>query len=401
MRENRHPRAHVIVIAVLCLLGIAVSIELTKIHVLTHTDPEFHAVCAVSEGMNCETVALSPYSVFAGLPVSVWGIVGYVLMALLAISRAWRRHLHPMWPNGGLWLLSCVYFLTSVILAYISFARIDSLCLFCMASYAINTLLMLLSIWLLYGYRLNPVSALLADAKALFERPGLLAAIILIGGMSIGATQDLVKPYWGLEGWNDLPDLPMGVDKNGHHWIGAVNPTVTIVEFSDYECPHCRKAHKKIRMLAASHPEEIRLFHRHLPLDKACHPRMRREFHHHACNFARAAECAGVEGRFWEMNDALFSIQDKIKSSDVDVELLAVQIGLDRSAFKKCMLEKRTMTKITADLGTAMKEGLRGTPTFLMRGEKYIGRIPEATLNKLLEESVTGPRISQKETQMK
>ena len=56
---------------------------------------------------------------------------------------------------------------------------------------------------------------------------------------------------------------------------------------------------------------------------------------------------------------------------------------------------------IKADLGTAMKAGLRGTPTFLMRGEKYIGRIPEATLNKLLEESVTGPRISQKETQMK
>jgi uncharacterized membrane protein len=57
----------------LSLLGVAVAIELTRIHVFVHIDPSYHSVCAMSEGLNCETVAVSPYSVFAGLPVSVLG----------------------------------------------------------------------------------------------------------------------------------------------------------------------------------------------------------------------------------------------------------------------------------------------------------------------------------------
>lgn len=56
-----------------------------RIHVFVHTDPSYHSVCAMSDGVNCETVAVSPYSVFAGLPVSVWGIAGYVVLGGLAL----------------------------------------------------------------------------------------------------------------------------------------------------------------------------------------------------------------------------------------------------------------------------------------------------------------------------
>jgi uncharacterized membrane protein len=68
-----------LVSAGLCLVGIAVSAELTRVHVFVHTDPDYHSLCAMSEGINCETVAISPYSVFAGLPVSVWGLAGMAL----------------------------------------------------------------------------------------------------------------------------------------------------------------------------------------------------------------------------------------------------------------------------------------------------------------------------------
>ena len=92
--------------ALLSLWGLWIAVELTQIHYMTHTDPNFHAVCALSEGVNCETVALSPYSVFMGLPVSVWGIYGYLFMAALSLWGMSKWRLHSAWPLGGMTLLS-------------------------------------------------------------------------------------------------------------------------------------------------------------------------------------------------------------------------------------------------------------------------------------------------------
>ncbi len=372
------------IVLLLAVAGIAVSVELTRIHVSTHTDPEFHSICALSEEVNCETVALSPYSVFLGLPVSVWGIIGYLFLAGLAISGIPKRRLHDTWPCGGLLALSVFFFTGSAVLAYISFFRIDSVCLFCAASYVINTVLLILSIAAVARRRLHPLKAVAADVGAMLRRPLLLAGVVLALAAAVGGTVLGVAPYWRGVGWDDLPELPSGVDEHGHHWIGAKKPEVTIVEFSDYECPHCRKAHRTTRALAARYPDKIRLYHRHLPLDSACHPRMKRMFHQFACHFAKAVECAGAEGKFWEMNDALFSIQNKIKSKDVDVNLLAVQIGLDRSAFKQCMASDEPMAAVKEDLDAAMEMGLRGTPTYLVNGRKYMGRIPDAVIAELL-----------------
>ena len=160
-----------LIILILAILGIGISVELTQIHVLTHTDPEFHSVCALSEGVNCETVALSPYSVFAGLPVSVWGIIGYLLLAGLVISGITKRRIHATWPYGGLLVLSTVYAATSAVLAYISFTRIDSLCLFCMATYIINIGLLMLTISATFRLRLNPIKSFTADVAAMVRRP--------------------------------------------------------------------------------------------------------------------------------------------------------------------------------------------------------------------------------------
>jgi uncharacterized membrane protein/predicted DsbA family dithiol-disulfide isomerase len=381
------PRRVAWVFLALCLLGIGVSIELTRIHVFVHTDPEYHSVCAVSEGVNCETVAVSPYSVFAGLPVSVWGLAGYLLMGLLAAWSLTNRRLHPAWPCGLLLLLTVFSAGVSVVLAVISATRIDSLCLFCMASYAINAVLLVLCL-VAIRYQGTAASGLLgADLRALLARPALVAPLVLGGAGAIWATQALVPAYWQTPGWLDLPALDYGSDEHGHHWIGAREPSLTIVEFSDYECPHCRAAHKAIRVLAAKHPDEIRLVHRHLPLDMACHPQLKRPFHARACEFALAAECADLQGRFWEMNDALFSIQETVRTEDVDPVDLAVRLGLNRLDFKRCLEQKTTAGRIEADLAAAMERKLRGTPSFLVGEELFVGRIPESEIERMLSEA--------------
>jgi len=364
----------------LCTLGVAVSAELARIHVFVHTDPSYHSVCAMSEGVNCETVALSPHAVFLGLPVAVWGIVGYLVMGAAALSGIGRRRRHSSWPWGLLLALACFSVAASAILAFISATQIASWCLFCMCSYAINAGLLVVAIVARRQARTRAIQLVILDAKALIRRPQLGVGAAVVTLVVLLGIELFVPHYWKTPGWDELPRLHAGIDDNGHNWIGAQNPRVTVVEFSDYECPHCRKAHKEARLLAAKFPDQVRLVHRHLPLDRACHPGLRMPFHLHACRFAEAAECAGEQGRFWEMNDALFSTQDKVKAKNLDPMELAVRIGVHRSQFKQCMDSHATAPRIASDVQESMTRKLSGTPSFIIGDEILPGWVSESDL---------------------
>jgi protein-disulfide isomerase/uncharacterized membrane protein len=370
--------------ALLCVAGVAAAVELTRIHVLAHTDPSFHSVCALSEGVNCETVAVSPWSAVAGLPVAVWGLGGYLVMGALALWARGARRLHPAWPWGILLALAAFSAGASAVLAFISATRIDSLCLFCLATYAVNAALLALGVVAWRRSRAGLADLMRRDLRALGRRPALSAGLALGGVVALSGLELLVPPYWRAPGWADLPRLSTGADGSGHHWIGARDPKLTIVEFSDYQCPHCRASHKSVRALVARHRDRVRLVHRHLPLDLACNPGLPRPFHAHACRFAEAAECAGLQGRFWEMNDALFSIQDRVKSDAVDPVALALRLGLDRAAFKRCLEGHATAGRVASDIGEAMARRLTATPSFLVGEKVYVGRIPAPELRRLL-----------------
>ena len=370
------------------ILGVAVSVELTRIHVFVHTDPDYHSVCAMSDRINCETVAISPYSVFAGIPVSVWGIAGYVAMTVLALWADPIARPHKTWPVGLLLLLTGFSVATSAVLGFISATRIDSICLFCTASYVINAALFAIAVTTWRQTHLGLGRAVVEDIKVLRARPRTTASLGLIAAAVVGGLYGYYPRYWHAPGWADLPQLASGIDQNGHHWIGARDPKLTLVEFSDYQCPHCRAAHKDIRALAAKHPEQVRLIHRHLPLDMACHPGVRRPFHRYACLFAEAAECAGQQNKFWEMNDALFSTQDTVKAAKVDVVKLAVRLGLNIAQFNHCREIHGAKTRLEADIRASMDRRLYGTPSFLVGDELYQGRLPEAELEKYLGKAI-------------
>jgi protein-disulfide isomerase len=182
-----------------------------------------------------------------------------------------------------------------------------------------------------------------------------------------------------------LKDLPTGVDRNGHHWIGARDPLVTIVEYSDYQCPFCRRAHKDMRLMAGKYADSVRLIHRHLPLDRACNKDIKRVFHARACEFAKAAECAAKQNAFWGMNDALFSIQETTRAADVDLEAIAVTLGLDRSQFMACVEAPEVPRKIKEDMAASRKLDVKGTPTFFIGAQDFSGSIPEIALENAVK----------------
>ncbi len=370
--------------ALLSILGIAVSVELTRIHVFVHTDPSYRSICAVNEGINCETVAVSPYSVFAGLPLSVWGIGGYLMTGVLSIWALSSRRLHSAWPCGLMLMITSGFVGVSLILAYLSVTKIDSLCLFCLGSYIINLLLFIVCITAVATSGVKASTFVLIDFMALAVRPKLTAAVVLIVVTAAVTAKVLIPVYWKMSAWEQLPIGESGVDDSGSHWVGAAKPRVTFVEFSDYECPHCKDAHKNIRLFVASHSDEVRLVHRHLPLDASCHPKLTTPFHKRACEFAEAAECAGMQGKFWEMNDALFSSQNRGNGGQVELMDVVVRLGLDRSAFKQCMAGHLASERIMTDILDALKLGLKGTPAVIVDGRIYLGGISNVEMGKIL-----------------
>ncbi len=273
----------------------------------------------------------------------------------------------------------------SSLLAYVSFTRIDSVCLFCMSLYALNTILICVTLFVWIRYRIHPIRAFVEDVVGLIRRPMPLLSLALPVSAAVLGLMFGIKPYWQRAGWSDLPALATGVDAQGLHWIGAEKPILTIVEFSDYQCPFCRRAHRDIRLTAGKFPNEVRLVHRHFPLDNACNNSIPRAFHEFACKFSKAAVCAGEQDKFWEMNDALFSVQDTTKAADVNVEHLAVELGLDRSQFVSCMARKGTPRAVKRDIAEGERLQLPGTPTYFINGQSYEGGISEAVIVKLLK----------------
>jgi protein-disulfide isomerase len=137
---------------------------------------------------------------------------------------------------------------------------------------------------------------------------------------------------------------------------GAPMAKATIVEFSDFQCPHCGAAHPELVRLLKEFDGNVKLVYRYFPLSN----------HSRALPAARAAEAARAQGKFWEMHDLLFENQRALE--DADLEKYAKQLGLDMEKFKADMNSEATEKRIQADRDMGQKLGIEATPSFFVNG---------------------------------
>lgn len=156
---------------------------------------------------------------------------------------------------------------------------------------------------------------------------------------------------------------------------GNQDAKVVVVEYGDYECPHCAHAHQVLKNLVDYFDGQVALVFRNFPLT---------ESHAMAYPAAIAAEAAAKQDKFWEMNDALFENQDEL--GDKLFGQLAKRLGLDMQQFQNDLKESSELEeKIDADFEGGMRSGVNGTPSFYINGEKFDGG-PE-DLFEMLKES--------------
>jgi len=176
------------------------------------------------------------------------------------------------------------------------------------------------------------------------------------------------------------PKIEMSYDPA--HVRGDPKAPVTIVEFSDFECPFCGKAFPIVKELLAKYAGRVKLAMRDFPLV---------QIHPHAETAAEAARCAGEQVMFWEYHDMLFSNQDKLDQSGLIQDARAV--GLDEKAFESCLASGKFRSAIEEDMKTGFSAGIGGTPAFFINGVLITGAQPKAIFEQKIEERLA--QISQ------
>jgi protein-disulfide isomerase len=170
-----------------------------------------------------------------------------------------------------------------------------------------------------------------------------------------------------------LPDLTEPVDTVRDHVRGTVDATVTLLEYGDYECPHCARAAPGVRALLEKFDGRIRFVFRHLPLP---------DVHPNAALAAEAAEAAGAQGAFWEMHDLLFARQDALQLSDL--LRYAADLGIDAERFEGDLRTGRFAPRVAQDVNSAEEAGVAGTPTFFVNEVLHRGGYDRGSLEGAL-----------------
>jgi protein-disulfide isomerase len=179
----------------------------------------------------------------------------------------------------------------------------------------------------------------------------------------------------------------VSVASAGHPSRGAASAPITIIEFSDFQCPFCRAAEGSLKQVQQKYGDQIKLVYMDFPLG----------FHPHAMDAARAARCAADQDKFWPFHDAIFLDQKKLDPDNL--KQTAAKIGLDSNKFNSCFSTAKHDAGIRKDMAEGDSLGVTGTPTFFINGRELVGAQPPAKFNEVIDEELARAKTPAKSRQ--
>lgn len=210
---------------------------------------------------------------------------------------------------------------------------------------------------------------------------------MLLSGKSIGGSAALAANNPSVVQPTTIPSAdpntpPAGpvkaVDEKTDHIRGNKSAKVTLIEYSDFECPFCVRHVASLEQALKDYPNDVRLVYRHFPLS----------FHPEAQKAAEASECAGQQGKFWEMHDEIFKANTAGLMSVAKWKEIAKTLKLDSGKFDKCLDSGETAATIAQQLQEGSTAGVGGTPGTFVNGQLVEGAVPYATLKSIIDQAL-------------
>jgi protein-disulfide isomerase/rhodanese-related sulfurtransferase/uncharacterized membrane protein len=335
-----------------------------------YASPSRPMVCT---GNGCDVVRASSYAHLWGIPTPAYGVAMYCALALLIFvgplsDKRWARRL-----TYGIAVISGAGFLVSLFLSGIEAFVLHHWCEWCVASAVTVTIMFALALMEVLRPQPPPEGAAALASLRRYVTVVMLGilvgvpAFILLsrvetGGPPTQASDEALREH---------------LVRPDSHVIGDPNSPVTVVEFSDFECPFCGQAEKTVRRIRRVYGSRVRFVFRQFPLPT---------IHPFAEKAAEASECAAEQGKFWEAYEKLYD--DQMDLTVPALEQYATDLGLDRARFDRCLTSGAMTARVAQDKSDGQALGVDRTPTFFIDGRKYLGAPDYNTFAQLLDNAL-------------
>ena len=187
---------------------------------------------------------------------------------------------------------------------------------------------------------------------------------------------EALRKKWTVTSSFAAPQFVLELDDGASPAKGPANPAVTIVEFSDFECPYCSEVQPALKQVMQTYGKDVRLVFKHMPL----------EGHRNSLPAARAAYCAAEQDRFWQFHDALFNSR---QLSPARFGEIAAELGLGVPKFQACLNSEHSRAAIVRDIETARLFRIESTPSFIVNGKLVKGALSFADFQKIIERELS------------
>jgi len=333
-----------------------------------HGNADAGTLCAVNETWNCQVVNSSRWSEVGGVPIALFGLGAYAALAWLGWQ--WSQG-----KGGAVPLIAAISGLAVCFDAFLGYQmmRMGAGCVFCVTTYALNLVILGAA-----------VVELVRDPSSRSGIGGQVGgaviaglAVYLIGVFAYrNAGEVETVPGGGGGGGSSRPtnlaalyEQARGTVEYGPTDPVTGNPSArfTLVEWADFQCPHCQFMSDELKeLLADPVNQDVKLVYRNYPISNQCNRFVGGPGHTQACLAAAAGECAREQGRFWELSAQMFKNQDYLGKSDI--QFMVGQLSLDAAAFEACMAKPETGASVIADIEAGGKAGVTGTPSVYLLG---------------------------------
>jgi uncharacterized membrane protein len=370
-------------ILALALLALGASIAALYVHYRILKDPTYTSFCDINETVSCEAVLESPYATVRGVPVAAGGVIWSTLVLLIAATGLRRDNTDAYAAAAGyIFVLATIGLSAVLYLGYASFFVIGKMCPLCMTMYV-----SVIGIFLVSGGTSMALSALpsrlSSDLRSVVKSPALavLALLFVVGSVSLVAffpraeeqtvttASEVYTPPTETIDPDQLAEFNKWIDAQPrvNVPVPANGAQVLIVKFNDYQCPSCRQTYMEYKGILAKYQNnpKVRFVTMDFPLDSECNTA---GIHGSACEAAAAVRMAKAKGKGAEMEEYLFSNQEKFTPTWVkDAAKQVAGITDFDTEYPK------VLDQVKADAALGRQLDVQATPTFFINGLKING----------------------------
>lgn len=337
------------------------------------------AVCNINEVFNCDAVSASKFSSLFGIPLALWGLATNLILLYFLLVTRFNLVADQDKTSRYSFLLSSLTVGASLVMGAISMTM-DNLCLFCITAYVLSIIGW---IGIYFAQDKGFIKDLGSDIKDVFTSQrwvlGFLIAIPVVAFTanlmymeSQGFTEIEKRSQEIVAYWSASPTRTFDPKEGLIYQNGDSEPVMTIVEFADFRCPHCKHAATPLHAFTKSH-SDVRLIFKPFPLDGTCNDAMGGGGDGISCGLAAAVVCAESMGqKGWQAHDHIFDRQmEVIRAQNLQQNLKEVAefTTLDEAALKECVKSTETLEKVRKMANEGKEAQIQGTPTVFVNGK--------------------------------